>query len=783
MLSNLRLRLATGLPRRAWWAVLLLAVAAGGGYLAIDPAVRRIAIRQAQARGFAIEIGSVRPGWFRVSLFDVQVRPAGVTAVTAALPSVTVELSVSLSPTEVRSDGGAVTLTGSAADLRGALESWRKNRPPSARADGGSKVALRGSGISLQWSDPNGATVSVQGAAFSRDQEGTRLTVESGRISEGSLGLEVGKADLGLDGAGHVQGIRLGVAALGLELSAPPGGPEPAAPATGEPPALPPPLDRHKGPPLPAVTDASVPLLNLPELHLVRAAVASATAELASRLPQGGFVEIGGLSLAIQKGGERLSIGPGPLTVRRMGERIAIDFSTSAVANGTPLTLRAEIPTDNQDVELSLAGGPVSLSLLGVKEGAAGVTDVDRATVAGRGRVVLDGRGESLTFDVTLSVRGMAVHQPRLAADTLRGLDFGLSARGLLTDKRELRIDDAEGTLGALHLQLHGGLEQASDHVAAAIEFDVPPASCQALLQSVPTALLPAVGGASMVGTLAGKGRLAFDTRRLEDLVLDYDIADRCRMASVPDDLAKERFTKEFSHRIYLKDGSVSDETTGPGTANWTDLDRISPYMQVAVLTTEDGAFFHHHGFNHAAIRGAVIANLKARKFVRGASTITMQLAKNLFLTREKTLGRKLEELILTDYLEQAFTKEEMMELYLNIIEFGPDIYGVTAASEHYFGRKPEELDLAESLFLSSILPSPLRYHSLWEKGAVSDAWMRGLHDRMEIASRTGKISATELTQALAEPVTFWHPEMARPVPRQLPAERHDPDAPWQQTN
>jgi hypothetical protein len=405
--------------------------------------------------------------------------------------------------------------------------------------------------------------------------------------------------------------------------------------------------------------------------------------------------------------------------------------------------------------------------------------------VAGRGRVVLEGRGDSITFDVALNVRGLAIRQPRLASDTLRGLDFGVSARGLLTDKGELRLDDGEGTLGALHLQLHGGLEQAPDHVAAALEFEVPAASCQALLQSVPTALLPTVSGATMTGTLGGKGRLAFDTRRLDDLALDYDIADRCRMGNVPDALAKERFTKEFSHRIYLKDGSVSEETTGPGTPNWTDLDHISPSMEVAVLTTEDGAFFRHHGFNHAAIRGALIANLKARRFVRGASTITMQLAKNLFLTREKTLGRKLEELILTDYLEQVFTKDEMMELYLNVIEFGPDIYGVTAAADHYFGRKPEELDLAEALFLSSILPSPLRYHSLWEKGTVSDSWMRGLHERMEIASRTGKISAAELSEALSEPVVFWRPEMPRPSPRQPPPteKRSESEGMWQETN
>src|SRR5258706_10215184 len=109
----------------------------------------------------------------------------------------------------------------------------------------------------------------------------------------------------------------------------------------------------------------------------------------------------------------------------------------------------------------------------------------------------------------------------------------------------------------------------------------------------------------------------------------------------------------------------------------WMLLNEIIPYKQIAVLTTEDGLFFKHKGFNHSAIRQSLIANLKAHKFVRGASTITMQLAKNLYLSREKTLARKVEEIVLADALEQTLTKDEMMELYLNVIEFGPDIYGV----------------------------------------------------------------------------------------------------------
>jgi membrane peptidoglycan carboxypeptidase len=192
----------------------------------------------------------------------------------------------------------------------------------------------------------------------------------------------------------------------------------------------------------------------------------------------------------------------------------------------------------------------------------------------------------------------------------------------------------------------------------------------------------------------------------------------------------------------------------------------MSPFLQVAVLTTEDGAFYRHHGFNGAAMRNALVADLKAGKFARGASTITMQLAKNLFLARDKTVSRKLEEVILADYLEGAFTKEEMMELYLNVIEFGPSVYGITAAAGRYFGRMPSELNLAESLVLSSILPSPLHYAKLADQRELSASWMERLHALMGIAAKIGTISDAELAQGLAERVVFQQQGEPPPSPR-----------------
>ncbi len=105
------------------------------------------------------------------------------------------------------------------------------------------------------------------------------------------------------------------------------------------------------------------------------------------------------------------------------------------------------------------------------------------------------------------------------------------------------------------------------------------------------------------------------------------------------------------------------------------------------------------------------------------------------------------------------------MELYLNVIEFGPDVYGITAAAEHYFGRGPAELNLGECLFLSSLLPAPIRYGAMRENSEVPEGWMRTLHTLMQIAHHYGRISDAELAEGEKESIVFWHGG-ERPPPR-----------------
>lgn len=146
-----------------------------------------------------------------------------------------------------------------------------------------------------------------------------------------------------------------------------------------------------------------------------------------------------------------------------------------------------------------------------------------------------------------------------------------------------------------------------------------------------------------------------------------------------------------------------------PESIYYTPLESISPYLKNAVLTNEDPSFFRHKGFISDAFKQSIIQNLKTKKFARGASTISMQLVKNVFLTREKTLSRKLEEILLVYILENTriTSKSRMLEVYFNVIEWGPNIYGIGEASMFYFQKHPSQLTLNESLFLAGIVPRP----------------------------------------------------------------------------
>lgn len=158
-----------------------------------------------------------------------------------------------------------------------------------------------------------------------------------------------------------------------------------------------------------------------------------------------------------------------------------------------------------------------------------------------------------------------------------------------------------------------------------------------------------------------------------------------------------------------------------PESSEYVPLKKISPYIRRAIVMTEDSAFYQHQGFDWESIEKNAYESfdpytLEKISFKRGGSTITQQLAKNLFFDNKKTLHRKILEAFVTVQIEKSLTKDEILERYLNVIEFGKNIYGVKAAANYYFKKEPIELNIVESAFLAMILPNPIKYSSSHRK-------------------------------------------------------------------
>lgn len=146
----------------------------------------------------------------------------------------------------------------------------------------------------------------------------------------------------------------------------------------------------------------------------------------------------------------------------------------------------------------------------------------------------------------------------------------------------------------------------------------------------------------------------------------------------------------------------------------WVPLSRMSPYIKKAVLIAEDDKFWRHEGFDFEAIKKALEKDIKEKKFKLGGSTISQQLAKNLYLSPSKNPIRKIREAIITWRMEKVLSKSRILELYLNVAEWGDrGIFGIEMAARHYFGKSASDLSAEESARLAAVLPNPRKYNPL----------------------------------------------------------------------
>jgi monofunctional biosynthetic peptidoglycan transglycosylase len=178
---------------------------------------------------------------------------------------------------------------------------------------------------------------------------------------------------------------------------------------------------------------------------------------------------------------------------------------------------------------------------------------------------------------------------------------------------------------------------------------------------------------------------------------------------------------------------------------NWVKLRHVSRFAKWAIVLSEDWAFYQHEGIDIEQLKTAIIEMLTFER-VRGASTITQQMVKNVFLSSDRTITRKIHEFILAQKVEQVLTKDKILEAYLNCIEFGPDIYGIRAASYHYFKKHPSALNPREGAFLAMLLPSPRGYYTSFKNKKLTP-FARKRVDTILAKMKMGKVLSEERYQ------------------------------------
>jgi hypothetical protein len=387
--------------------------------------------------------------------------------------------------------------------------------------------------------------------------------------------------------------------------------------------------------------------------------------------------------------------------------------------------------------------------------------------------------GEAVRFNGDLAVAGLSLQHDKLSSAPMEGLSLGVVLRGAAYPaRRRIELEILEGRIRALVARVSGSIELPSGSSSLAegsrrhlglqpkidLALNVPRLPCAKLLGSLPEALTPNLKGFVLQGFFEAQVGTKIDFSDLEALELRGKVGiNGCKVLKAPPAVVALTGAEPIVQTVEVpvRPGPQAGETEniqfviGPDNPDFVPYDQISPNLINSIMTTEDNGFFKHHGWVASEFQGALRRNLERGKFQIGASSITMQMVKNVLLSQEKTLSRKMQELFLVWYLEQVLPKERILELYFNAIEFGPRIYGIGPAARHYFGKRASELTPLEAAFFSSILPSPKRRYIQYCHGALYPPWDKYVHRIMAKVHERGRLTDEEYAAALAEPLVF----------------------------
>lgn len=320
----------------------------------------------------------------------------------------------------------------------------------------------------------------------------------------------------------------------------------------------------------------------------------------------------------------------------------------------------------------------------------------------------LDMSGGELHIDGYTSIENFKINHAKIAKNDVVIKNARFDYR-LVLGARFMAIDStSQVKINAIKCSPYLSYTNDTDKIVA-LKLTLPKMKAQNFITSLPDGLFSHFKGMEAQGDFSYNLNFEFNKSKPNKIIFESKLKPENLKITKYGEADLNKINTEFTYRAIENGIEQRPIVVGTSNPHFTPLAEISPYLQKCVLTSEDPSFFNHRGFINEAFKQSIAKNIKTKKFSRGASTISMQLIKNMFLTRQKTLSRKLEEILLVYILEnnRIASKERMLEVYFNIIEWGPNIYGIGEASHFYFQKSPADLNLKECLFLATIIPRP----------------------------------------------------------------------------
>ena len=497
------------------------------------------------------------------------------------------------------------------------------------------------------------------------------------------------------------------------------------------------------------------------------------------------IISLKGLHLSEIKGGQKTL----PFS------KLKLDLKAGLKANSQgqfPLETAIVFPGGGRLV----ANGYASLSELELKTQVSGFPMYTLAadqsgTLNANARVWARWKDGAATFEGQLGLKNAIIRHPKLADGPVGPFNFSADGMARLAwiprnPKRfKISVHQAKAQLGEIEGTFSATWDQFNMLPYMKADFNIPSIQGSAFAHSIPEGLMPHLQPIKLGGKLGFGGNLEIDFANLDKTKLKFKPKlRRLKVKSYNEMIDFDALKGSFDTRFEMPDGEIFTRVAGPETERWVELDEMPKLLPLAVISQEDGGFYKHHGISQFHLRGSLVSNLKKGRFVRGGSTLTMQLIKNLYLHRKKTLSRKLEELCLAWFIEKKLSKDELITLYLNIVEFGTDIFGIKEAAKHYFNKAPIDLRPEEISALTRLLPGPRLYGPFFEKKKLSRAYTSRVNRLLKLLQKRkhlksdewSPITRTSLWELKPEPSnTFLGEPSDDEVNEQNPSEDQEP--------